>query len=184
MTQTQGTIIIRGEAPSEVSVSTEILRQAFRRDNEVRLAAALRASAEFHKDLSVVAECNGEILGYALYVRSVVSGELNGAPATFPGAVLAVIGVRPQSQKMGAGERLVRHGVERCRGLGIELVFTWGLPNYFSRIGFEPTVPLGLSPEFPVPGGLLGIDLKGGLLGKLKGKVTLPAALKPQSGKA
>ena len=71
----------------------------------------------------------------------------------------------------------MRHGLERCRGLGIQLVFAAGLPQYFARIGFRPAVPLGLKPDWPVPDDQFTVfDLNGSKLGQIRGTVSYPAA--------
>lgn len=163
-------IIIRAEKPSERGVCDDILRQTYNGDAGANLAAAIRSTAEFNQNLSLVADNGGEILGYALYARVTVSGT-----AIVPAASLAVMGVRPAHQKIGVGERLVRHGLERCRGLRIDLVFATALPQYLARIGFQPAVPLGLKPNWEVSDELFTVfDLSGSRLGKVSGTVTYP----------
>ena len=163
-------IIIRAEKPSERGSCDAILREAYGGDAEANLATALRSTAEFNQNLSLVADNNSELLGYALYARVTVSGT-----AIMPAATLAVMGVRKEHQRIGVGERLVRHGLERCRGLKIDLVFAVGLPAYFARIGFQPAMPLGLKPDWAVPEDqFMVFDLSGSKLGKFSGIVSYP----------
>ncbi|TBR24587.1 N-acetyltransferase [bacterium] len=165
-------IIIRGEAPEERAASEDIVRAAYGREAEARLVQTLRLSAEFNPKLSVVAANGPELLGYALYARVTMVGT-----AVVPAAALAVMAVRPERRKLGVAERLVRHGLERCRGIGIQLVFAAGLPQYFARIGFQPAVPLGFKPDWPVPDDQYSVfDLHGSRLGKCSGTVSYPAA--------
>ena len=165
-------IIIRGENPEERAASEDIVRAAYGREAETRLVQTLRLSAEFNPKLSIVAANGPEILGYALYTRVTVVGA-----AVLPSAALAVMAVRPERRRLGVGERLVRHGLERCRGLGVQLVFAAGLPAYFARIGFRPAIPLGLKPDWPVPDDQYTVfDLHGSKLGQAKGTVSYPAA--------
>lgn len=176
----QADIIIRGERPEEAATCAEILRQAFGGDAGASVAKRFRESAEFAKELSVVADRGGKLLGYALYAPTTVTGQLNGQPTTQRAAILATLGVLPAARKHGVGERLVRHGLERCRGLGIQLVFTTAQPAFFARIGFQPCRPYGLEPEVSVPeADFLAIDMQGNLLGRLKGLVQFPDALQP-----
>ena len=165
-------IIIRGEAVEERPASEEIVRAAYGREAEVKLLQTLRLSAEFNPKLSVVAANGPEIMGYALYARVTVVGT-----AVVPSAALAVMAVKEDRRRLGVAERLVRHGLERCRGLGIQLVFAAGLPAYFERIGFRSAVALGLKPDWAIPDDqYMAFDLHGAKLGQVKGTVSYPAA--------
>lgn len=165
-------IIVRGETPEERAGSEELVRAAYGREAEVRLVQTLRLSAEYNPKLSVVAANGSEILGYALYARVSLTGT-----KIVPAAALAVMAVKADRRKLGVAERLVRHGLERCRGLGVQLVFTAGLPQYFERIGFRAAVPLGFKANWPVPDDQFSVfDLNGSLLGAAKGTVSYPAA--------
>lgn len=166
------TIIIRAEKTAERPVADQIVRLAYGRESEVVLAGSLRATAEFNPELSIVADQGGKILGYALYSATTV---ITGAGPQ-RALTLAPIAVLPDCQKTGIGERLVRHGLERCRTRGVELVFAIGQPQYFSRFGFRDAAPLGLRCELPLhPGDLQAIDLSGRLLGSIQGQVLCPA---------
>ena len=57
---------------------------------------------------------------------------------------LAPLAVLPEYQKQGVGSALVRAGLEVCRGIGAQLVFVLGHPDYYPRFGFQPVAPLGL----------------------------------------
>ncbi|TPW18557.1 MAG: hypothetical protein FD126_3402, partial [Elusimicrobia bacterium] len=165
-------IIIRGETPEERAASEDILRAAYGREAETRLVQTLRLSAEYNPKLSVVAANGPEILGYALYARV----SLVGNPGV-PCAALAAMAVKEDRRRLGVAERLVRHGLERCRGIGIQLVFAAGLPQYFSRIGFRPAVTAGLKPDWAVPDDQFTVfDLHGSKLGQVQGTVSYPPA--------
>lgn len=166
-------IIIRPEKPGEAEVSTAILREAFGREDEAARLAALRSSGDFLPPLSLLADCEGQLMGYALFCRMSVQ-----APAiAHPGLALVLLGVRPQHQRQGAGERLVRHGLERCRSVVPGLVVAFGPSAFFSRFGFRPARAEGLETDFAVPDDAFQvIDLEGKLLGAVKGKVLFPRA--------
>ncbi len=164
-------VIIRAEKASEREVCDKILRDAFGRENEVQLAAALRGLSDFNPELSLVGADDTGIRGYALYHRSTVDM----GTSTQQALLLAPIGVDPVYQRQGVGERLVRHGLERCRVVGLELIFVVGLPEYFSRFGFQPAARHGLTPNIEIPADQFQvIDLSGSMLGKVQGTVTLP----------
>lgn len=164
-------VIIRSEKESEISIGTNILRLAFDNDTNAKMVAALRRSSDFVPDLSIVADEEGELVGYALYCHTLVGAQ--------PCAFLATIAVLPAKQKQGVGERLVRHGLERCRGLGLELVFVAGKPEYFSRLGFKPAHARGITAALPQSDQILQVlDMSGRLLAKVSGTLDLPAALR------
>ncbi|MBI3300046.1 MAG: N-acetyltransferase [Elusimicrobia bacterium] len=164
-------IIIRSELPAERGASDEILRKAYGGDAEANLASALRAASEFNANLSLVAANGSEILGYALYTRVMVTGS-----SIMPAAALSVMAVREDRRKLGVAERLVRHGLERCRGLKIDLVFASAIPAYFARIGFRPAAP-NIKPNWDLsPDQFSVFDLSGSHLAKLTGVVTYPAS--------
>lgn len=165
-------IIIRGETPEERAGSEDIVRTAYGREAEALLVKTLRLSSEYNPKLSIVAANGSEILGYALYARVALTGT-----KIVPAAALAVMAVKADRRKLGVAERLVRHGLERCRGLGVQLVFAAGMPQYFDRIGFRAAVPLGLKADWAVPDDQFTVfDLNGSLLGAAKGTVSYPAA--------
>ena len=169
------TIIIRAEKSAERPVSEQIIRLAYGRESEVVLTASLRETAEFNPELSIVADQGGKIIGYALYSAATVVTAAGPQRAL----ALATIAVLPECQKQGIGERLVRHGLERCRTRGVELVFAIGQPQYFSRFGFRPADPLGMQCELPLrPGDFQAIDLSGRLLGSIRGQVVCPGPFK------
>lgn len=84
--------------------------------------------------------------------------------------ILAPVAVATDRQKQGIGQQLIRFGIEQLKSKGIELLFTYGDPNYYSKVRFVPITeeevkaPLTLS----YPHGWLAqsltqdeIDLKG-----------------------
>ncbi len=167
-----GEIIIRGERNSEEEACLHILKNCLTPPWLVR-ALALRAGAEFTPDLSIVAERDGKMIGYGLYVKTTVEGPDS---AIQPAATLALIAVQIEHRKTGVGGRIVRHGIDRCRGLG--LVFSVFLPRFFAKYDFKHARALGLEPGIRLPDSdFLVMDAQGGLLGKIKGKVHFPSGL-------
>ena len=51
---------------------------------------------------------------------------------------LGPMAVLPSHQNRGIGTRLVRDGLEACRGRGAPLVFVLGHPGFYPRFGFVP----------------------------------------------
>ena len=56
-------------------------------------------------------------------------------------------------QKKGIGQQLICFGIEQLKSKGIELLFTYGDPNYYSKVGFvsvtEEAIKAPLKLNFP-----------------------------------
>ena len=68
---------------------------------------------------------------------------------------------------------------------GCELVFVLGHPEYYPRFGFQPAGQLGFSAPYPIlkenSGAWMVLELCGGTIGGVQGKVQCAAALdKPE----
>lgn len=51
--------------------------------------------------------------------------------------LLAPVAVRPDRQNKGMGQKLISFGLNELRRNGIDLVLTYGDPNYYSKVGFQ-----------------------------------------------
>ena len=50
--------------------------------------------------------------------------------------ILAPVAVATTHQNRGVGQRLIRFGIDYLRERGVELLFTYGDPAYYSKVGF------------------------------------------------
>jgi putative acetyltransferase len=93
--------------------------------------------------------------------------------------VLSPMAVRPGRQRQGVGRSLLLHALKALRSEGIQVVITYGDPNYYRQVGFQPIAedqaraPLPLS----LPHGWIGQSLTGEPMPVLKGPSTCVAAL-------
>ena len=118
----------------------EVHRLAFGREEEAAMADAVRASAGFVPELSLVAMAGYQAQGHVL--TSWVG--LEGSERRL--LQLGPIGVLPELQGQGIGSALVRASLEAARGLGEPLVLLEGNPKYYARFGFVRADELGLLP--------------------------------------
>lgn len=129
-------IIIRSEQEKDYSQIAEIHAMAFDYSygmGEVLLVDALRHKESFDKELSLVAELDGRIVGHVLF--SPLSIIVN---STLQNAVnLAPIGIHPSFQKQGIGSLLIEEGHKRCVEKGFDFSILLGDPCYYSRFGYE-----------------------------------------------
>jgi putative acetyltransferase len=99
-----------------------------------KLVDSLRELITPMSGLSLVAELNGQIVGHALFTRSLLDAPERLAEVQ----VLSPLGVLPEHQKRGIGSTLVRQGLKALAEQGAPLVFLEGDPRYYSRLGFTP----------------------------------------------
>ena len=121
--------------------------------------------------LSLVAEANNRLTGHILYTKV----EIANASEAVSAQILAPLAVLPDVQKTGIGCKLIHEGLEQLKKSGVELVFVLGHPTYYPRCGFTPAGELGFEAPYPIPekyaDAWMVLELKGGVIGKIKGKV-------------
>ena len=81
--------------------------------------------------------------------------------------MLSPVAVDPDHQGKGVGQKLIQFGIKHLRELGVELIFTYGDPNYYSKVGFRQVPQEVAAAPFKLahPEGWLGQSLDGGSLG-------------------
>lgn len=134
-------LLIRAEQPHDQRAVFEIHARAFPQPGEAKLVDALRAAGAAR--ISLVAECDGRVVGHILFspVR------VDGAGGSFVALGLAPMAVEPDRQRDGIGSALVRAGLDACRDAGHTIVFVLGHPDFYPRFGFEAAAPRGLHYE-------------------------------------
>ncbi|WP_306115580.1 MULTISPECIES: GNAT family N-acetyltransferase [unclassified Roseovarius] len=75
--------------------------------------------------------------------------------------VLGPVAVATNRQGQNIGQRLITHGLEALRTEGVDLVVTYGDPNFYKRIGFSAITEEDVPAPFPLqyPEGWLGQSL-------------------------
>lgn len=135
---------IRQETASDIAAIHGVNAAAFETTLEANLVDALRAQAT--DVISLVAECDGEIVGHIMF-----------SPVTLPGGPErkmmghAPMAVAPSHQRSGIGSALVRAGLAQCKRQGAVAVVVLGHPAYYPRFGFAPSVRYGIDSEYDVP---------------------------------
>jgi predicted N-acetyltransferase YhbS len=51
--------------------------------------------------------------------------------------ILSPAAVRTSCQRKGIGRKLINHGIEQLKRNGVKLVFTYGDPDFYSKVGFR-----------------------------------------------
>jgi putative acetyltransferase len=128
---------IRPETPDDIDAIAELHRAAFGRADEAALVDAVRRSAHFIGDLSLVAELNGQVVGHALLSRADLAPAEGGDPV--PLLALAPIAILPLHQGRGIGTLLMRAAIALADARASEAaIVVLGPPSLYERFGFEP----------------------------------------------
>ncbi|MEV4754022.1 N-acetyltransferase [Micromonospora sp. NPDC049559] len=135
---------LRPEDTADPPAIRRVVAEAFARPDtpvpaEVRLVESLRASEAWLPELSMVAEADGEIVGYALLTRVRVD------PGLVPALALGPVAVPPRRQRRGYGSAVVQAALDAAVELGERLVVVLGAPAFYRRFGFEPAARFGLT---------------------------------------
>jgi len=93
--------------------------------------------------------------------------------------ILSPVAVRTRFQRRSIGQTLLRHGLDALRAQGIDVVMTYGDPNYYAKVGFaQITQDIARAPlPLTHPEGWLAQSLTDRPLAPLKGPSRCVAAL-------
>lgn len=137
--------IIRTERPSDFDAIRGVVTEAFGSEAEADLVDGIRASEHYLPELSLVAELDGSVVGHVMISRvTLVDGEQQLVAHS-----MAPVSVAPAHQGRGIGGALVRRGIELADEAGLPLVLLEGSPTYYTRFGFEHSVPHGIHFDLP-----------------------------------
>ncbi len=167
-------VIIRPERVSDYPAVGEVNRLAFNQDSEAKLVELLRNNrSAFIPELSLVAEMNGEIIGYILFTRIEIAETEAGATAT--ALALAPVAVIPSFQGQGIGGQLIEAGLLKAASLGFDSVIVLGHQTYYPRFGFLPASKWNIKCPYDVPDEVfMAKELVAGALENVSGAVRYP----------
>jgi len=141
-------LTILPESSADYDVIDQILMDAFKSDEELRLVRNPCTSSHFDTELSLVAIASDLFVGYSLFT-----------PLTFVGSEtrsvkmvdLGPVAVRSDFQRQGIGTAMIEFGLDLCRAKSYPVVAVLGHPVYYLRFGFLPASHWGLMMNFPAP---------------------------------
>ncbi|GAA5317542.1 MAG: N-acetyltransferase [Candidatus Pelagadaptatus aseana] len=123
-----------------------------------------------------------DLLGFVARVDDRIAGCIFFSRFTVPDGSLAFllspVAVATQLQGTGIGQRLIRYGLNQLKIAGAELVFTYGDPNYYSRVGFQQIDESCIRPPYPLsqPIGWMAQLLEGGDVPSMSGQTQCVSA--------
>lgn len=97
--------------------------------------------------------------------------------------ILSPVAVHTEHQGKGIGQQLIKYGIMRLKDEGVELVMTYGDPDFYSKVGFKPVEEEIVKAPLPLtyPGGWLGQSLVSNSIDPIGGPSSCVKALgKPE----
>ncbi|MEO1624543.1 MAG: N-acetyltransferase [Bacteroidota bacterium] len=145
-------IQIRPETPADFPNIRLLLQAAFEGQehsdqSEHLLVERLRQSPSYLASLAMVAEREGQLLGFILLTKiSILEGERR-----FPSLALAPVAVWPEWQGQGIGAQLIEAAHQEARQLGHSSVVLLGHADYYPRFGYQAAHKYGIRLPFDLP---------------------------------
>ena len=137
---------IRSDTPSDHPAVRDVVARAFVDQPEVAdLVDAIRASENYVGDLALVAELDGDIVGFVMCSYATLVDRSNRHRVL----TLSPLAVAPGQQRRGIGRALVEAVADRAVARGEPLIVLEGSPDYYGRLGFEHSTTYGIEIELP-----------------------------------
>lgn len=73
---------------------------------------------------------NERIIGSIFFSRMTFEREINAF-------ILSPVAIHTKYQRKGVGQKLINFGIKHLKEKGVELVFTYGDPKFYSKVGFS-----------------------------------------------
>lgn len=167
---------IRPELPADIDQIHELHRTAFSSPAEAELVDAVRASAGFIPDLSLVAAtADGSVLGHVLISRVELEHDRERSERT-PILALAPIAVLPPHRGRGIGTALVRGAIAAADQRDEPFVVVLGSPRFFGPLGFTAADEFEVTGPYDVAADLYQLRPRPGQAELPGGRVVYPPA--------
>ena len=140
-----------------------------------RLVTEMLDTTDSDDLLGFVASANGGVIGAIFFSRFILATD----KVAF---LLSPVAVATDHQGQGVGQQLINFGLGHLRSQDVDLALTYGDPNYYSKVGFQPIsestvkAPLKLS----YPHGWLAQSLDGAEIEAVAGETRCISALDDQ----
>lgn len=128
----------------------------------------------------------GDITGYIAIVDKTIVGSVFFSRMSLRtqqnAFILSPVAIATEQQGKGIGQQLIKFGIEQLESAGVEMLFTYGDPNFYSKLGFKQIsetlikAPLILS----YPEGWLAQTLNGKSMTAIDGETQCVKALMDQ----
>lgn len=139
------------------------------------LVSDLIATTKSEDLFGFVATSRGRIVGCIFFSRFIVPGD----EAAF---ILSPVAIATGEQGAGIGQKLISYGLHHLKALGVNLVFTYGDPGFYARVGFGQIDERIVKAPYKLsqPEGWLAQSLDGKAIEAMQGSSRCVAALSDQ----
>ena len=129
-----------------------------------KLAINLLSERTTPQTISLVAETEGAVVGHVAFSPVTIDNNEN-----LQGYILAPLGVKPDYQKRRIGSKLIEGGMQQLLKMGVNILFVYGDPEYYSKFCFSADVADRYTPPYKLqyPFGWQAIVLNECNIGKL-----------------
>ena len=97
-----------------------------------KLAINLLSEETTPQTISLVAETEGSVVGHVVFSPVIIDNNEN-----LQSYILAPLGVKPDYQGLRIGSKLIESGIQQLLKMGVNILFVYGDPKYYSRFGFS-----------------------------------------------
>jgi len=108
-----------------------------------KLAINLLSERTTPQTISLVAETEGAVVGHVAFSPVTIDNNEN-----LQGYILAPLGVKPDYQKRRIGSKLIESGMQQLLKMGVNILFVYGDPEYYSKFGFSADVADQYTPPY------------------------------------
>ena len=166
-------IHIRQEETKDHQTVFKIVEDAFENmkyssHTEQFIVEQLRKDEAFIPELSLVAELDGELVGYIILSKI----QIDNGQQLFDALTLGPVAVLPKLHGKSIGSQLIKEAHKRAKSLGHEVIVLLGHKNYYPRFGYELMQKYDISLPFEAtPEHCMVIGLTPNALNGINGKV-------------
>jgi len=163
---------IRSEKVSDIEHIYQLVKAAFKQDDEAMVVNALRDCGALLFSLVAVEEKTGALLGHLAVSPVVIEGDDANGNKSWQALAIAPLSVHPDVQKQGVGKALMNFWFHEYADPMYNAVVLLGNPAYYQQFGFECAANYGIQWEKECPLEAFQIrEIKKGFLSKASGKV-------------
>lgn len=132
-------IRIRNEEEGDFKKVEEIAREAFWNlyvpgCNEHYLSHIMRSHEDFIRELDLVIEVDGQVIGNIMYTKATLVDE-GGEEKDI--LTFGPVCISPEYQRDGYGKKLIEHSIEKATALGYDVIVIFGNPSNYVNCGFQ-----------------------------------------------
>ena len=139
------------------------------------LAFELQETTEPEELFGFIAKDDKTLIGCIFFTRLAFDNQINAF-------ILSPVAVTTQYQKQGVGQKLIQFGINNLKKKNVKLLFTYGDPNFYSKVGFKAiSENIAKAPfKLTCPEGWLAQSLVGEDIEPISGNSTCVSALNHQ----